>query len=149
MSKKNTDPRQRSFNDLFKKQEPESSRLEDGAAIIHTRLRHLLNRMIRKSVGGNRDCVAADMSLLLHANITADQINSWTREDKPRHIPAQYMFALEIACGSTALSQFWAELHGGQFIDSQQARMLELGEIYLLKTELAEKERTLKAGLKS
>lgn len=79
--------------------------------------------------------------------ISKAQIDSWTRSDGERHIPLEYIYAFEMACNTSAVTEYFCKLHGGIFIDQQSSLVMKLGQLQVLKTQLTIKEQELKQGL--
>lgn len=79
--------------------------------------------------------------------VSVAQINGWTRDAKPRHIPTQYIFAFELACGSTAVTEFMCKQHHGTFITRDQLPVLELGRIEASKIQLSLKIKEIEQEL--
>lgn len=119
----------------------------DDSCDVRPQLRGILNEAIRES-GLSRDAVAEEMSRLLGEKISVDQINGWTRETDQRHVPAQYMYAFEVATNSRGITEYFCKLHGGKFINAQADEVLTLGQIQLYKAQLTVKERELKEKLR-
>jgi len=144
------DPRQMTIDDyiaiLAEDTLPEKP--ENGSCDVAPQLRGILNEVIRES-GMSRDEIADLMTASLDngKKITKAQIDSWTREDKDWHIPLEYMHALERTCESRAVTEYFCKLHGGKFIDRRSNDVLDLGQLQVLKAQLAVKERELKRGL--
>ncbi len=118
-----------------------------GSCDIRPQLRGILNEAIRES-GMSRDEVAEEMSRLVGEKISVDQINGWTRETDQRHVPAQYMYAFEVATKSRAITEYFCKLHHGKFINAQADEVLTLGQIQLYKAQLTVKEKELKEKLR-
>ncbi len=118
-----------------------------GTADILPQLRGLLNEMIRES-GRSRAQIAEAMNTLLNCrSITVHQINSWTSDANGRHIPLEYIHAMERACGARLVTEYLCKLHGGRYIDRQANDVLDLGQLQVLKIQLAVRERELKREL--
>lgn len=114
---------------------------------IPAEIRKIMNRMIKQS-GLSREQTADYMNGLLGRRlVSAAQINTWTRESSPRHIPLQFMFAFELACRSTGLTEFMCAVHGGRFVCGAELDALTLGQIQAQKSKLADQERKLKKRL--
>lgn len=114
---------------------------------IPAEIRKIMNRMIKQS-GLSREQIADYMNGLLGRRlVSAAQINTWTRDASPRHIPLQFMFAFELACGGTGLTEFMCTVHGGRFVCGDELDALTLGQIQAQKSELVEKERQIKKRL--
>ena len=144
------DPRQMTIDDyiadLAKDTLPEKP--QDDSCNVAPQLRGIINEMIRESKK-SRDTIAEEIKKTIGGKIEISKsvIDSWTSEDKDRHIPLQYTFALEQACNSTAITEYFCKLHGGKLIDQRASDVMDLGQLQVLKAQLAVKERELKRGL--
>jgi hypothetical protein len=120
----------------------------NGSCDVRPQLCGVINEVIRESKKG-RDEIADLMSDSLGTDqtITKAQIDSWTRADSDRHIPLEYIHAFEVACKSTAITEYLCKLHDGKFIDRRSHDVMDLGQLQVLKAQLAAKERELKRGL--
>lgn len=126
-------------------QEPEI--LEDGACDIRPQLRGIMNEIIRESKR-SREEIADEMTRLVLAKISVAQINSWTREARPRYIPLEYIFAFEKATGSMGITEYLCKLHQGKFIDKRDGDILDLGFLQIRRQKLAAQAREIKKKLK-
>jgi len=115
---------------------------------VTTQLKGILIDSIRASEK-SRDEIAEIMTARLSnvQSISKAQIDSWTRSDGERHIPLEYIYAFEVACNSSAITEYFCKLHGGMFIDQQSSEVMKLGELQILKAQLTIKEQELKQGL--
>lgn len=147
--KKIDDPRQMSFEDYLAELSHDDLPATPaiGSCDIRPQLSGIINEAIRESKL-SRDAIAEEMGRLLGDPISSDQINSWTRDADPRHIPAQYMYALEVATGTRAITEYFCKLHAGKFINAHADEVLSLGQIQLFKAQLAVKEKELKERLR-
>ncbi len=120
----------------------------NGSCNVDLQLRGVINEVIRES-RKNRDQIGELMTASLDngKTITKVQIDSWTRADSDRHIPLEYIHSFEVACNSTAITEYLCKLHDGKFIDRRSHDVMDLGQLQVLKAQLATKERELKRGL--
>ena len=120
----------------------------NGSCNVDAQLRGVINEIIRESQL-SRDAIAEQMTASLGEEqaISKAQIDSWTRNNSDRHIPLEFIFAFERACGSTAITEYLCKLHNGKFIDQRAHDVMDLGQLQVLKAQLAVKERELKRGL--
>ena len=115
---------------------------------VALQLRGIINEIIRES-NKSRDEIAKQIKQAVggRSAISKSVLDSWTCHEKGRHIPLELMFAFEQVCGSKAITEYLCKLHGGKFIDKRSSDVMDLGQLQVLKTQLAAKERELKRGL--
>ena len=144
------DPRQMTIDDYIADLQKDTlpSTPVNGSCNVDLQLRGAINEVIRESKI-SRDEIAGLMTASLDdgKTITKAQIDSWTRADSDRHIPLEYIHSFEIACNSTAITEYLCKLHDGKFIDGRSHDVMDLGHLQILKAQLAAKERELKRGL--
>ncbi|MEK9630005.1 MAG: hypothetical protein VW455_13425 [Nitrospinota bacterium] len=115
---------------------------------VTVQLKGILIESIRASEK-SREEIAKIMTARLSKGqtISKAQIDSWTRSDGERHIPLEYIYAFEVACNTSAITEYLCKLHGGMFIDQRSSEVLKLGQLQILKTQLLIKEQELQKGL--
>jgi hypothetical protein len=120
----------------------------EGSYDVLAQLKYLLSYSI-KAAQKSRDEVADIMTegLPKGQTITKAQIDGWTRSDSERHIPMEYIYAFEMSCSTSAITEYLCKLHGGKFIDRRSSDVLDLGQLQVLKTRMNMKEKELHRGL--
>lgn len=110
-------------------------------------LRGVLRQMIADS-GKSRESIAREMSLYLGASITRHQITAWISPSSTRwRLPAEYIDALEVACGSLDLTRYLAGRRGGRLLHGIEAVYADLGRTAAHRAALQDREARLLAHL--
>jgi hypothetical protein len=110
-------------------------------------VRSVITDSIKRS-GLSREQVADKMSELLALPVTARMITSFTAESKELHRwPGAWDRAFCIAVNDNALLKCRIEAAGYHVIDSEEAKLLELGREYLIQKRAAERIASLEIGL--
>lgn len=118
-----------------------------GALDVGLQVRHLLSDLLKASPL-NRFEVAARMSELLGQDITKHQLDSWTAESREGwRFPLEYLPAFEVACETTAITAWIADLRGGQVLMGKEVLNAEIGKLERLKEDTARKIRQLKQAM--
>ena len=103
--------RDRQTPDLF--EIPEPAPLAEGSLNFAIELRGLLSQAL-KDCPHSRWQVAARMSELLGAEVTRYQLDAWTAESRePWRFPVEYLFAFEVACDTTVVTEWIVRHRGG------------------------------------
>lgn len=118
-----------------------------GALDVGLQVRHLLSDLL-KECPLKRFEVAARMSELLGQEITKHQLDSWTAESREGwRFPLEYLPAFEVACETTAITAWIAELRGGQVLMGKEVLNAEIGKLERLKEDAARKIKQLKQAM--
>lgn len=118
-----------------------------GALDVGLQVRHLLSDLL-KVCPLNRFEVAARMSELLGHEITKHQLDSWTAESREGwRFPLEYLPAFEVACETTAITAWIADLRGGQVLMGKEVLNAEIGKLERLKEDAARKIKQLKQAM--
>jgi len=90
---------QPSLLDLLQNLAAASNNNKEGSSRVLEQLQAALRTAIKASPL-SRHQIAGEMSHLVGETITAEIIDSWTREKDPRHIPAEFLPAFCLTTGS-------------------------------------------------
>lgn len=118
-----------------------------GALDVGLQVRHLISDLL-KDCPRNRFEIAARMSELLGHDITKHQLDSWTAESREGwRFPLEYLPAFEVACETTAITAWIADLRGGQVLMGKEVLNAEIGKLERLKEDAARKIKQLKQAM--
>jgi hypothetical protein len=132
------------FDTIVTKQTQVKDRPAPGELNIGQRLREEITRVLR-ACPVDRIEIAARMSRLIGADITAAQLNCWSAESKQSHrFPAEYIPAFCRATSNNSILRLIAEPADCYVLEESDALLAELGEISQTRLALNRKERAVR-----
>lgn len=123
---------------------------EQAAAMGYSReVAHLVSAMLAES-GLSRYQVAARMSELAGREISKYMLDAYSAESREAYnLPLWEVPALEVACGSHAITAWLAGKRGARLLVGREALDAELGKLERLRDEAGRKIKELKRVLEA
>lgn len=139
-------PRQLSLFD-WHEMVPKAPKPTPGSLNYDAELRALLEQVL-KDCPYDRKEVAFRMSLLTDQNITKNQLDSWTGDNRSGwNFPFKYAAAFEEATGSYALTELQARKRGCKVLVGEEVLKAELGKLNIEEARIKKRRKQLQKKL--
>jgi len=126
---------------------PAQPKMLPGSQNIGMEIRHLLSDILKQSPKSRYE-IAARMSELLGADISKHQLDSWTADSRDGwRFPLEYLPAFETACDTHDLTHFIADARGCTLNIGEESLTAKLGQLELMRTEIAKQIKDLRDHL--
>jgi hypothetical protein len=131
--------------DLFAVPEPAPEL--PGTHDFRVQVAHLVGE-ITKAAEGDRYAVAARMSRLTGKEVSKNMLDAYASEGREDHnLPLYLAPALEVSCASYLLTNWLADVRGGQLLIGREALMAELGRLERSRDVASQNIKRLKVQL--
>jgi len=128
---------------------PTTPRTIPGSQNISVEVRHLLSDILKQSPKSRYE-IAARMSELLGVKISKHQLDSWTADSRDGwRFPLEYMTAFESACDTYEITEYIATQRGCSLNIGTETLTAKLGQLEVMRTEIAKQIRDLKGHLEA
>lgn len=118
-----------------------------GTHDFRVQVAHLVSEITQRAEG-DRYAVAARMSRLTGKDVSKNMLDAYASEGREDHnLPLYLVPALEVACGSYLLTNWLADVRGGQLLIGREALMAELGRLERARDVAGQNIKRLKAQL--
>lgn len=132
--------------DLFAVPTPTAPR--DGALDVRAQVSALVGHCMKESPfdpSTRRHLIAAEMSRLTGREITKYMLDAYSSEGRQGfNLPFHLVPAFEVACQTTALTAFLAEVRGGRLLVGREVLAAELGKLEQIRDDANRKARELR-----
>lgn len=119
-----------------------------GALNFDLVLRNLISDILKTNTRSRIEIAARMVELTGDTKISHHSLNAWSAESREGwRFPLEFLPAFEVACETTALTAWIADVRGGVVLMGKEAMLAEIGKLERIQEEAGKRKKLLKQAM--